>query len=100
MINGVEISINAEDFEFLRNNSMAWAGHDWEIQVFDGRFEAAGKAGQEPGMHWRRAYWMGPEYTAVILARAFLQAKGFDCEVVFDLAGPGQWMILTDYGGE
>jgi hypothetical protein len=42
------------------------------------------------------AYWVGTEYPAVVLARAFLASRGFECQTVVDAAG-GEWVILTDY---
>ena len=54
----------------------------------------------------KRAYWLGENYAAVIFARAFLAARGFDYEVLFDTAsdeagGPMfGYVIVTDYEEE
>jgi hypothetical protein len=105
----VQILMDADDFERLCNNGTAWAGYaedheyggkthpGWRTQISEGRFEVSGKAGFWPSLRWKQAYWVGPDYTAVILARSFLTAWSFECSVVWDLAEPGEWVILTDY---
>lgn len=105
----VQIVMDDEDFSHLCSNSTAWAsGADdktnkgrtfpgWRRQIADGRFELSGSANGQPALHWKIAYWVGSDYTAVILAKSFLAAKGFECQVAWDLAEPGEWVILTDY---
>jgi len=47
------------------------------------------------GKLWNQIYWFGADYTAVILARAFLLARGIEFSI-----GRGEltgWCIVTDY---
>jgi len=47
------------------------------------------------GKLWHRICWFGADYTAVILARAFLLASGIEFSI-----GRGElkgWCIVTDY---
>ena len=94
----VVVQVTADDFERLCENS-APGGVISQI----GRFEAveAGECRER-----KRAYWLGENYAAVIFARAFLAARGFDYEVLFDTA-TGEpdapmfgYVIVTDYEEE
>jgi hypothetical protein len=97
----VIIQVTAEDFQRLCENSAPG-----DVSAQTGRFEVVEPA--EPRWHreWSRAYWMGGSYTTVILARAFLAARGFGYEVLFDTAsdkpdGPMfGYVILTDYAAD
>jgi hypothetical protein len=67
-----------------------------------GRFEDLD--GRPPSSRqWARIYWLGRNYTAVIFARAFLNARGHDHEILFDTAsdeGSNRmygYVVLTDY---
>ena len=68
-----------------------------------GRFEVV-EAGEY--RERKRAYWLGGNYAAVIFARAFLAARGFEYEVLFDTAAGNQggsmfgYVIVTDYEEE
>ena len=98
----VVIQVTAEDFSRLCENSMLWAGGRWDDQ--SGRFEDL-NGGTPSTRQWKRIYWLGPDYTAVIFARAFLNARGFDHEILYDTASDqGRpmygWVILTDYQEE
>jgi hypothetical protein len=95
----VVIQVTAADFERLCENSA-----DGSVVLQIGRFEVV-----EAGARWqerKRAYWLGRDYAAVIFARAFLAARGFDYEVLYDTAthndgGPMfGYVIVTDYEGE
>ena len=95
----VVVQVTAADFGRLCENSMRWAGGGWDTS--SGRFEGD----NEPHADWRRIYWLGTCYASVIFARAFLAARGFGYEVLFDTAtdmgGPMfGYVILTDYEEE
>ena len=96
MSDPMRIVMDEDDFSYLTENSMNWAGHDWDTQVQAGRFEVQGTPRVPPGLHWRMAYWVGSQYTAVILARSFLTSRGFESQAVVDGMG-ADWVILTDY---
>lgn len=94
----IVISMDAEDFERLCENSGKWAG--WTPPACG--FETMDISEPPSFREWRRIYWLGGNFTAVIFARAFLAARGFDYEVLFDTAEHlnGQlygYVILTDY---
>ena len=95
----VVIQVTARDFEQLWENSGEWA----DLNKPMGRFEALDSDEGPSFREWRRIYWFGGTYMAVIFARAFLAARGFEYEVLWDGASdePGGphfgWVILTDY---
>lgn len=94
----VVIQVSAADFMRLCENS---APGDVTAQL--GRFEVVEAADLHRYRVWHRAYWLGGNYAAVIFARAFLAARGYGYEVLFDTAsdepdGPMfGYVILTDY---
>lgn len=95
----MKISMTADDFQRLTENSMRWAGTDWEAQAE--RFETTGDD-EVIRWDWKMTYGVGQSYAAVILARAFLAAEGYDCQVIWDMAEwpNGEFIgytILTDY---
>jgi hypothetical protein len=90
----VQISMDEADFRLLVHNAAGWAGQNWEEKI--GRFEVQGTPGMPPGMHWQMAYWVGSEYTTVVLARSFLASRGYESQTVVDLTG-NDWVVLTDY---
>ena len=94
----VVIQVTARDFERLCENSGEWAG--WTPPA--GRFEGIDGDLFPTARQWQCVYWVGGDWTAVIFARAFLDARGFDYEVVFDTAENVRgtmygYVILTDY---
>ncbi len=95
----VVVQVTAADFERLCENS---ATGDVINQI--GRFEVVETAARY--REWKRAYWLGDGYAAVIFARAFLAARGFEYEVLFDTAAGNQggpmfgYVIVTDYEEE
>lgn len=94
----VVIQVNAADFDRLCQNSGKWADLNEPL----GRFEGLDDDRIPPTWAWQRIYWLGDSFTAVIFARAFLAARGFDYEVLYDTAEHpnGQlfgYVILTDY---
>ena len=96
MTTTVQIVMDEGDFRLLTHNAAKWAGEDdWEVQT--GRFEIQGRPETLPSLHWKMAYWVGSEYTTVILAMSFLAAQGFESQPVVDLASDCEWVILTDY---
>ena len=96
----VVIQVNAGDFSRLCENSGAWGLGDGS-----GRFEDL-DGGQPSSRQWSRVYWLGPSFTAVIFARAFLAARGHEYEVLFDTASDREggpmfgYVIVTDYEEE
>ena len=100
----VVVQVTAGDFERLCENS---ATGDVVNQI--GRFEVV-EAAERPGTEWKRIYWLGRSYAPVIFARAFLAARGFDYEVLYDTAcdkyARGMvrpmfgYAIVTDYEDE
>ena len=94
----VVIQVTAADFGRLCENSGA-VSSAWYPP---GRFEALDTAAGQSSRQWRRIYWLGGSFAAVIFARAFLAARGFEYEILFDTAsdegGPMYgYVILTDY---
>jgi hypothetical protein len=94
----VVIHMDAEDFGRLVKKSASRA----VMKIGPGRFEA-GKDGEvNADWDWSVICWLGHDYAAVILARAFLAARGCQYEVLWDTAAPMDqpprgWCILTDY---
>lgn len=98
----VVIQVTAEDFTRLWEQTGAWA----EVSLQLGRFEALDSSDGPDFRDWKRIYWVGREYASVIFARAFLAARGFGYEVLYDTASDEAgapmfgYVILTDYEGE
>ena len=94
----VVIQVTAADFGRLCENSSAWAGSGMPLRRFESLDDSEPSSWQ-----WKRIYWLGDNYTAVIFARAFLAARGYDYEVLRDTAsdeGSNRmygYVILTDY---
>lgn len=71
-----------------------------------GRFWAGPEREVNGDWDWRRVYWFGENYAAVLLARAFIAALGWEHEVLYDNSsyrgdGPARgWCILSDYEGQ
>ena len=98
----LKLVLDDMDFGYLTENSSEWAANatDWEPKVRAGRFQVS-KPGVQTG-RWKYVYWLGGDYAAVIIARAFLAAWGEGCEVAWDTAvhpngEPLGWVIFTDY---
>jgi hypothetical protein len=96
----VVVQVAAADFERLWENSS-----DGSVTDQAGRFEVV-EASEARWSGWKRAYWLGDNYAAVIFARAFLAARGFDYEVLYDTASDREggpmfgYVIVTDYEEE
>jgi len=91
----VVLEMDAADFGQLWTEHHRWA---------DCRSD--GDAGFEPvtpddeiSLGWAHAYWVGDEWTPVLMARCYLVSIGESCQVVVDLrAGTySPYVILTDY---
>lgn len=91
----IELEMTEKDFERLSTTSMRW-GNSWAAH--DGRFEHMTKSyDTPPSYRWAMAYWVGEDWSHVMLCRAFLASQGHDFEVMWDKADPGEYVILTDY---
>lgn len=97
----INIEMEEQDFEHLVFRTEAWAvrAEERRAAVVEGRFAHAVRSDDaQPGLHWRRAFWMGGDWTRVVLAKAFLRAEGHDFEVLWDMAvDDGSYVILTNY---
>jgi hypothetical protein len=103
------INITPQDFELLRENDMSWADI---LRISAGgpdRFELVMKWATgdrlDEDYPWKRIYWFGREYTAVLLAQVFLKNMGQQYAVLWDLAAEWEkpafgYAILTDYERE
>lgn len=89
----VRIKITAEDFNRLWNTHTTW-GYGFSDQLAKGRFETVNG---EMSTRWQQAYWMGDNYTTVILARSWLSPENY--AVVWDTAC-AEYVILTQYNWE
>lgn len=97
----VVVQVTAADFWRLCEGHGAWGLGDGS-----GRFENLDDGGPPSSRQWQRIYWLGDQFAAVVFARAFLAARGYDYEVLFDTAsdeGSNRmygYVILTDYEEE
>jgi hypothetical protein len=98
----VVVQVTAADFGRLCENSGPWG----PLNEPTARFGSIEDGGPASGRAWRRIYWLGDNFAAVIFARAFLNARGHEHEVLFDTAsdeGSNRmygYVILTDYEDE
>lgn len=92
----IRVEMTNDDFEMLATASMHWAGQDWETQ--DGRFIPLPDRDTPIVWTYGYAFWFGP-WANVILARSFLDAKGFAYQVLSDEGSAGECVIITDYAG-
>lgn len=97
----IELNINHDDAMRLWTSSTDWNASyadSWAQHIEDGRFEHMEKeSDEEPSSHWKQAYWFKDDWTTVILFRSFLTAQGHPCEILWDLAEPGEYVVLTSY---
>jgi hypothetical protein len=89
-MNEVRITINADDFNRLWNTHTSW-GYGWNDQLAEGRFKAVNG---EMSTKWNHAYWMGDDFTKIILARSWLASQNW--AVVWDTACC-EYLLLTQY---
>ena len=71
------------------------------MRISPGRFEAGPGGEVNADWPWTAICWLGHDYAAVIIARAFLAALGYQHEVLWDTSAPMDqpprgWCILTD----
>lgn len=81
------MNLTSEDFMHLHSTSMEWGNH-WKKQAE--RFEPSVEQ-----FNWRWAYWF-ESYTALLLAREFIEQDFWASETFFDMAC-GEWLLLTNY---
>lgn len=97
----VSLVMGEKDFDQLTNSSTRWNTSfegSWAPQL--DRFENMSyDYDQDPSPDWKVAYWLGTEYSAVLLAGAFLRGQGCEYEVLWDMAeNPDpQYAILTNF---
>jgi len=82
----IEIKLDAQQFEYLWDNSMAWAGTDWAAQ--DGRFEPM------PNYMSKWAYFYDT-YLNALISMSYLDAVGQSATLHSDETGG--WVIVTNY---
>ena len=94
----VTIRLSPEDFDRLCENSGDLR------QAFPALYERFRDGADQAVMRceWRHIYWMGDDYTRLLLARSFLDAIGEPCQIAVDEGADDQgrangWVILTDY---
>lgn len=91
------VKMDGHDFEHLFTNSMQW-DQGWSDHVESGRFEHMQKAHDEkPSYAWAYAYWLGDDWSHVMLCRSFLEANDYGYEILWDLAEPGEFLLLTHF---
>lgn len=96
----ITIEMDDADFEGLITGSAYWAqglARRWDEPAGDGRFEHTRTYADRPGSRWTMAYWVGSSWVSVLLCRAFLTARGYQCEVLRDRTDPAEYVVLTDY---
>lgn len=97
----ITIDMNEEDFARLAYTSMQWVNpdgtNDWIEQ--EARFEVVDPRGSEIDWSLGYVFWVGMEYSSVILARAFLESQGARCQVLWDqVENPDpSYMVVTDH---
>lgn len=103
----MKFSMSHSDFEHITDSGMSWKGIDWFLQ--EDRFEVInGKYDDPINFEFAHAYWLGEDYTHVILAREYLISQGFpNHQVIWDLCdNTAEWFLselerlsLTAVGG-
>lgn len=88
----IKIWITSQDFGYLTQTQMRWAGNNWQQQK--DRFETL-KPGTVIDFEWGFAYWLNT-YADYLLAAAYLESGNFPHQALFDTAG-SDVVILTDY---
>ena len=85
-IGQLEVTLTAEDFMNLWDESMDW-GNEWKTQ--------ADRFNRGISFDWQKAYFFEVSYANFILAKSYLKAIGAAFDFTSDEAGG--WVILTDY---
>lgn len=84
----ITIEMTEHDFERLSEMSFRWVGgnHSEHASYYENFTNRAYERGdKEPSWEWAWAYSVGPSWTSVMMARAYLKGIGEDCEVVWDM---------------
>lgn len=93
----VVISMDADDFQRLLKISSTRPA----MTIEPGRFQTANGGPMDANWDWSAIYWLGHDYTGMILARAFLASRGYLYKEGWDTAGEESggrgWCIFTDY---
>ena len=84
--------LTEQDFRQLCNTSIKWKENKWKE---DHRYETT--EDEDVNYDFKMAYWIGKEYASVIFAKMFLTENSSSFQVLWDLAGDGEWLIITDY---
>lgn len=96
------LTLSDEDFGRLTDNSMHWRTVDWVAQA--DRFETT--VGRNPygeiNFEHEMAYWVGDSSVAMLMARAYIEARGFEVQVLWDMAEHPNgellgYVLTTDY---
>lgn len=98
----MEILFTGHDFDRMISSSTRWKDG---VSEFSDQFENYTDQGQPydkpvfPG--WTYAYWIGEEYTAVVLAKSFLSSLNEGYEVLWDTSDEFYgWVIVTNYSSK
>jgi hypothetical protein len=97
----IKIEMTESDFGHLWVMGSQWQGGcSFEEQA--DRFETVDSDNKEPVWTWKRAYWVGDNWPAVMLARTYLASAGHKCEVIWDMGDYANlsYVILTDFVAE
>jgi hypothetical protein len=82
----ITIELSEHDFERLSDGAYPWAEGSWAAQpdLFENYTDRwAETENRPPRWDWAWAYDVGREWTAVIMARAYLQSIGEEFEIVW-----------------
>ena len=82
----IEIELDAEGFENIWDNSMAWGGTDWAAQ--DGRFDPM------PDYNFEWAYFYA-SYLSALISISYLKSIREKATLHSDEAGG--WLIVTNF---
>lgn len=87
-------TITATDFQYLWNTAMSLKGlkgGSWKDQ--EGRFGC----NEEINWEFKKAYWIGNEYSSVIFAKMFLTSINQPYQILCDCNQDGEWVVITNY---
>ena len=88
----ISVDITGQDFDYLIQTQMRWAGNNWQQQK--DRFETV-TPGTSVDFKWHFAYWLNT-YADYLLAAAYLASINYPHQALFDTAD-SDVVILTDY---
>ena len=110
----VNMKLTHSDFELMYETATSWFGNQ-SFTDTNGeetlRFDEFCRSGEPAGEDWLFIYWFGACNAEMMLARSYLDARGYSYVVVWDKAefqdddddmdddgDPLGWAIVTDYG--